>query len=342
MKLSYEPVDLHTRHTFKIAVDEMNGDVFENVIVRLEHEGVTGWGEAAPFFIYGENRGTVLAVLEALRPLIERCPDPWKAERLMEEMDSALALNFATKAAVDTALYDLQGKLCGQPLYRLLGLDASQTPLSSFTIGIDTPEVVRKKVREVRDYPMLKIKVGGPQDLESLAVVREEAPGAVLRVDANCGWEPHEALRMIDRLVEFGVEFVEQPLPAGNTSGMRWLAERSPLPLMADESCERLEDVPRCAGLFDAINIKLVKCGGVRHALKMIACARAHNMKVMLGCMLESSVLITAAAHISPLVDYADLDGAVLIADDPFEGMIFERGRMILPESPGLGVKPRA
>lgn len=341
MKLSYEPVDLHTRHPFKIAIEEMRGDVFENVIVRLEHEGVTGWGEAAPFFIYGENRGTVLASLETLRPLIERCSDPWKAERLMEEMDNALALNFSTKAAVDAALYDLQGKLCGQPLYRLFGLDPARTPLSSFTIGIDTPEVVRRKVREVRDYPVLKIKVGGPQDLESLAVVREEAPDAVLRVDANCGWEPHQALKIMERLVEFGVEFVEQPLPASNVVGMRWLADRSPLPLMADESCERLDDIPRCVGLFDAINIKLVKCGGVRHALKMISCARAHNMKIMLGCMLESSILITAAAHISPLVDYADLDGAVLVADDPFEGMKFDHCRMSLPDSPGLGVKPR-
>lgn len=342
MKLSYEPVDLHTRHTFRIAIESMQGDVFGNVIVKLEHEGVTGWGEAAPFFIYGEDRGTVLAALETLRPIIERCKSPWEAERLMEELESTLARNFATKAAIDAALYDLQGKLTGQPLYRLLGLDPSRTPTSSFTIGIDNPDVVRNKVREVKDYPVLKVKVGGPQDLESLAVVRQEAPEAIIRVDANCGWEPHEALRIIEKLMDFGVEFVEQPLPPNDLEGMRWLRDKSPLPLMADESCERLEDIPRCVGRFDAINIKMVKCGGVRHALKMIACARAHNLKIMLGCMLESSILITAAAHISPLVDYADLDGAVLIADDPFEGMKFDLGRMVLPSEPGLGVKPRA
>ena len=342
MKMSFEPVDLHPRHTFKIAIQAMSGDVFENVIVRLEHEGVTGWGEAAPFFIYGENRSTVLAALETLRPLIERAPDPWSAEKLMREMDETLALNYSVKAAVDCALYDLMGKLCGLPLYRMLGLDPAATPLSSFTIGIASPENVRLKVREVKDYPILKIKVGGPADLECLKVVRQEAPHAVIRVDANCGWQPHQALAMIEKLVDYGVEFVEQPLPPHEVEGMRWLRENSPLPLMADESCERLYDIPRCVGLFDAINIKLVKCGGVRHALKMIACARAHGLKIMLGCMLESSILITAAAHISPLVDYADLDGAVLIGDDPFEGMLFERGKMRLPEAPGLGVRPRA
>jgi len=338
MKMSYEPVDLHPRHTFKIAIQEMSGDVFENVIVRLEHEGATGWGEAAPFFIYGENRATVTAALESLRPLIERAPGPWAAEKLMREMDGALALNYSVKAAVDCALYDLMGKLCGQPLYRLLGLDPTATPLSSFTIGIDSPEVVRLKVREVKDYPVLKIKVGGPADLESLAVVRQEAPHAVIRVDANCGWQPHQALALIEKLVDYGVEFVEQPLPPHEVEGMRWLREHSPLPLMADESCERLNDIPRCVGLFDAINIKLVKCGGVRHALKMIACARAHGLKIMLGCMVSSSLSITAAAHLSPLTDYPDLDGNLLLARDPFTGVTVKDGWLILPGGPGLGV----
>ena len=341
MKISYEVVHLRAKHAFKIAREELEGDRFDNVIVKLEHDGLTGWGEAAPFVIYGENHRTVLAALETLKPTIEKWDDPWKAEKMMAEIDSVLELNYAAKAAIDAALYDIQGKITGVPVYSLLGLDPGDAPLSTFTIGIDAPEVVREKVREALDCPLLKIKVGGPQDIEILKVVREEAPEARIRVDANCGWEPHEALAMIEELADCGVvEFIEQPLPSANVEGMRWLHERSPLQLMADESCERLEHVPACVGLFDSINIKLAKCGGIRHALKMIGCARAHNLKVMLGCMLESSVLITAAAHISPLVDYADLDGHVLIANDPFVGMKFEAGRMIMPTAPGLGVQP--
>lgn len=340
MKISYEVVHLRAKHTFKIAREELEGDRFDNVIVKLEHDGLTGWGEAAPFVIYGENYRTVLAALETLKPAIEKWDDPWKAEKMMAELDSVLQLNYAAKAAIDAALYDIQGKIAGVPVYSLLGLDPDDAPLSTFTIGIDEPEIVREKVREVLDCPLLKVKVGGPQDVEALKAVCQEAPEARIRVDANCGWEPHEALVMIEELADYGVEFVEQPLPAANLEGMRWLHERSPLPLMADESCGRLESVPACVGLFDSINIKLAKCGGVRHALKMIGCARAHNLKVMLGCMLESSVLITAAAHISPLVDYADLDGHVLIANDPFTGMKFEAGKMIMPGEPGLGVQP--
>jgi len=341
MKISFEPVTLTARHTFKISRKEVSGDVFDNVIVKLEYEGLTGWGEAAPFVIYGENQTTTLAALETMGPVVESYDNPWMAESLSNERDAVLERNFAAKAAIDMALFDLQGKLCGQPLYRLLGLDPAGVPLSTFTIGIDTPETVRTKVREVKDFPLLKVKVGGPEDMECLKVVHEEASGARLRVDANCGWTPHEALRMIEKLVPFGVEFVEQPLPSSNVEGMRWLHMKSPLPLMADESCERLEDIQACVGQFDAINIKLAKCGGVRHALKMIHTARALELKVMLGCMIETSICITAAAHISPLVDYADLDGAVLIADDPFGGMKFEKCRMTLPTEPGLGVEPR-
>jgi len=340
MKISFEPVELRCRHTFNIARKELSGDVFKNVIVKLEYDGLTGWGEAAPSLIYGENQRTVMAALETLAPLVEKCADCWKLESLMRELDSELERNFSAKAAIDTALHDLQGKICGLPLYSLLGLDPDEAPLSTFTIGMDTVEVVRRKVREATDFPLLKVKVGGPRDLELVKVVRQEAPEAVLRVDANCGWGPHEALRLIEELVAFEVELVEQPLPPSDVEGMRWLHERSPLPLMADESCERLEDVPACVGLFDAINIKLAKCGGIRHALKMIHCARAHGLKVMLGCMIETSILVSAAAHLSPLVDYADLDGAALLAEDPFKGMRLEKGRIILPEAPGLGVEP--
>lgn len=337
MKLSIQPVELTARHALTIA-NHTIGNLFRNVVIKLEYDGQSGLGEAAPFMIYGENQHTVIAVLETLRPLIEQLDNPWEAERIMAALDNELGRNYSAKAAIDMALYDLQGKLCGQPVYRMLGLDAEDIPLSSFTIGIDTPEMLGKKICEAEGFPLLKIKVGGPQDMETLKIIREQAPEARLRVDANCGWEPRQALRVIEEMAEFGVEFVEQPLPPTNLEGARWLYERSPLPLMADESCERLEDIPGCAGRFDAINIKLAKCGGIRHALKMIGCARALGLEVMLGCMLETSISITAAAHISPLVDYADLDGAVLISNDPFTGMGFERCRIILPATPGLGI----
>ncbi|MBW7997609.1 MAG: dipeptide epimerase [Candidatus Glassbacteria bacterium] len=339
MKISWEPISLTTKHTFKIAREELTGDRFDNVIVRLEHEGIVGWGEAAPFFIYGDNQRTVIAALETWQPFIERWEDPWQSEKMMAELDGVLEGNFAAKSAVDCALYDLQGKLAELPVYRMLGLSPDAVPVSSFTIGIDTPEVVREKVREAKNCPVLKVKVGGPQDMDVLEVVRREAPEAVIRVDANCGWEPHHALRMIHQLAEEGVEFVEQPLPAADIESQRWLYEKSPLPLMADESCERLEDIQNCVGRFDMINIKLSKCGGLRHALKMIGAARAHGMEIMLGCMLESSIQITAAAQISPLVDYADLDGAELLANDPFTGVEFNNGKLVLPHGPGLGVE---
>jgi L-alanine-DL-glutamate epimerase-like enolase superfamily enzyme len=261
----------------------------------------------------------------------------------MEALDRKLERNFAAKSAIDMALYDLQGQLCGLPVYRMLGLSTDKIPASTFTLGIDSAEKIRERVRLYKDYPMLKIKVGGPEDIETIRVVRSEAPKVRIRVDANCGWQPRQALLMIQQMAELGVEYVEQPLPAANMEGARWLYERSPLPLMADESCERLEDISDCIGRFDAINIKMAKCGGIRHALKMISAARAFQMGVMLGCMLETSIGVTAAAHISPLVDYLDLDGAELTGNDPCRGMTFKNGWLTLPDKPGLGVgKPSA
>ena len=332
-------MELKARFDFKIAHDTVSTEVFRNVVVRLEHEGLSGLGEAAPFEIYGENHHTVIAALKTLAPCIEECADPWQAESLMDLLDSTLERNYATKAAIDMALYDLQGKLAGMPVCRMLGLDPRKLPLSTFTLGIDSPEVIRERLRQVKDCALLKIKVGGPDDMDTLRIVRQESPDVRIRVDANCGWKPRQALEMIEQMVELGVEFVEQPLPAADTRGASWLYEHSPLPLMADESCERLEDIPACLGRFDAINIKLAKCGGLRHALKMIGCARAHKLDIMLGCMLETSIGVTAAAHIGPLVDYLDLDGAELVGNDPCVGMKFEGGRLTLPDKPGLGVE---
>ena len=340
MKISYEPLELKVKQNLNIAHEGFSGDVFHNVALRLEHEGITGLGEAAPFFIYGENQQTVLAALETLTPIIERAENPWQAERLLQELDTALGQNWSAKAAIDMALCDLKGKLCNKPLHSLWGLESRDTPLSSYTLYLESPEIIQEQVRRVADWPVLKIKLGGPDDLKVMEIVRGEAPEAVIRVDANAGWEPRQALRMIDELVRFGVEFVEQPLPAWNVEGQKWLFSRSPLPLIADESCLRLEDVPRMRGFFDGINIKLTKCGGGVHALKMISCARALGLKIMLGCMVETSISLTAAGQISPLVDYADLDGNTLLERDPYTGMRFEKCSLILPEEPGLGVQP--
>ncbi|MBN2289653.1 MAG: dipeptide epimerase [Candidatus Glassbacteria bacterium] len=339
MRISYEPMELRASHSLDIAHEGFSGNVFHNVLVRIEYEGIIGLGEAAPFFIYGENQRTSMAAMESLAPVVRQAEDPWGAESLMQEIDSALAGNQSVKAAIDMALYDLQGQLCGKPLHSLLGLRAEDTPQSTFTLYLDSPETLREKVRRVADWPLLKVKLGGQYDLEAIELVRKEAPDAVIRVDANAAWEPHQALDMIKELVRYQVEFVEQPLPAADPEGMRWLHSRSPLPLVADESCLRLEDLPGLRGLFDGINIKLTKCGGIRHALKMISCARALGLKIMLGCMVESSISLTAAGQISPLVDYADLDGNTLLEHDPFIGMQFDKCRLVLPAGPGLGVK---
>jgi L-alanine-DL-glutamate epimerase-like enolase superfamily enzyme len=226
------------------------------------------------------------------------------------------------------------------PLFEMLGLDPARTPQTSFTIGLDTPEVVVRKVREAAAYPILKVKMGAPNDREVLSAVRDTTDRAI-RVDANEGWTSEDALERLDWLAGLGVEFVEQPLPADRIEETRALRRRSPLPFYADESVHRAADIPRLAGAFDGINIKLMKCGGIAEALRMVAVARAHGMKVMLGCMIESSLAITAAAHLSPLVDTADLDGNLLIDGDPFLGATVTNGRIELPRTPGLGVSAR-
>jgi L-alanine-DL-glutamate epimerase-like enolase superfamily enzyme len=246
----------------------------------------------------------------------------------------------AAEAAIDMALCDLAGKKLGVPLYELMGLDARQTPVTSFTIGMDTPEVVEAKVVEAGGYEVLKIKMGSDEDRQILEAVRA-VTDRPLRVDANEGWTLEGARARLEWLESMGVELVEQPLPAGQLEEMRELRRVSPLPLFADESVYRAADIPRLAGAFDGINIKLMKCGGLAEARRMIAVARAHGMQVMLGCMIESSLAITAAAHLSPLVDFADLDGNLLIANDPFVGVTVKDGRLVLPEGPGLGVRPR-
>ena len=337
MRVTAEPLDLPLRHPFRISRGVQ--DRAHSLLVTVESGGVSGIGEAAPDSsgYYGETIATMLAALPALEA---RLPDdPLLREEAVAGMDAALHHGHgALKSALDMALWDYAGQLTGQPVYRLLGLNPERAPLTSLTIGIDTPDEMAQRAREAADFPILKIKIGTEQDVERVRAIRD-VTAATLRVDANAAWTSREALRHIEQLAPFGIEFVEQPVAADDLAGLRFVRERSPLPIIADESCFTLADVPRLADCCDGINIKLAKCGGITNALKLIAAARAHSLKVMLGCMVSSSLAITAAAQISPLVDYADLDGALLIADDPFVGVRVERGRLLLPEEPGLGVR---
>lgn len=309
------------------------------VWVRLtDSDGVEGWGEADPSSYYGETADTVLAKLALLEPLLPA--DPFDLEAAEARLAAAVPRNGAARVALSAALHDLVGKRLGQPLWRLWGLDPARAPRSSFTIGLDTPEKMKAKVVEAAPYPVLKIKLGTDRDEEILRTIRE-ATDKPLRVDANAGWTVDRALQLLPVLQEYGVELVEQPLPPEDLEGLVRVHRASPLPIVVDESCIVASDIPRVAAATDGINIKLAKCGSLREALRMIATARAHGLQVMVGCMLESSLGITAAAQFTPLVDIADLDGAALCVNDPFVGATIEGGQIALPTGPGLGVTRR-
>ena len=329
---------LTLRHTWTISRN--SSDFKENVFVRIERDGVQGWGEAAPNVRYGETPAQTLAVLERARSLFES-NDWFDYVDLREKWEDVTKGQSCAGAALDMAVLDWVGGKLGVPLYRLFGLDRAKTPITTFSIGIDTPEVVRRKVREAADFPILKIKVGRDNDAEILAAVRD-VTDRPLRVDANEGWcDKTLALDRIRWLQGLGVELIEQPLPADMLDETAWLRERVDIPIIADEAVKGTEDIPKLACAYDGINIKLMKAGGIQEAMRMIHVARALGLKVMLGCMIASSVAISAAAHLSPLVDYADLDGHLLIANDPFVGVTVEQGKLTLNDRPGLGVSER-
>ncbi|MEP6495715.1 MAG: dipeptide epimerase [bacterium] len=340
MKLQHDISIVHTTHPFVIA----RGGTSEHRLMRvrvIDDDGVEGWGEAAPNRFYGETADTALAALARLAPIVEAC-DPWALEDVEAEMNRALRFNGSVKSAISAALHDLAGKRLGVPVYTLWGLDAGKAPLSSFTIAIAaSEEELRTRIMQAAAYPVLKVKLGTNHDAQIIRTVRQAAPDKILRVDANAAWTAKHALAMVDVLVECGVEYVEQPLPPHDLDGLRFVRERSALPVIADESCVVAADIPRLAGVVDGINIKLSKCGGLRQALQMIATARAHNMLVMAGCMIETSLGITAAAHFAPLLDYADFDGAALLSDDPYVGATIANGKIAIPAAPGLGVVKR-
>jgi len=335
--LETQIIRLKLRHTWTTTMS--SSDYRDTLQVRFTSDGVTGIGEGAPIVRYQENAEGARQAVESVRDVVAG-GDPWQFEKLMAEVFRRVPGQYAAKAAIDIALLDWVGKKLDVPLYRYFGLDPKAAPVTTFSIGIDTPEVTRQKVREAEPFPVLKIKVGLDTDEATIAAVRS-VTSKPLRVDANEGWkDKEEAVRKINWLETQGVEFVEQPMPAAMLEETRWVHERVHLPLIADEACTRASDIPRLAGAYDGVNVKLDKSGGILEAFRMIQVARALGMKTMLGCMVSSSVSVTAAAHLSPLVDYADLDGNLLIANDPFSGVQVEHGNLILPDRPGLGLIP--
>ena len=336
LRMETEVLQLRTRHPFIIARGGQSD--YRTVWVRLrDGDGQEGWGEAAPTKFYGETTESVLAALDLYAGMLPSDPfDLEESERRWE----LLRRNPAARAALSSALHDLVGKRLGIPVYRLWGLDPTKAPRSTFTIGLDTPEKIRAKVLEAKEYPILKIKLGTDRDEEILRTIRD-ATDREIRVDANCGWTVKQAIQMLPVLKEFGVTVLEQPLPPSELDGLAEVTRRAEIPVIADESCETADDIPPLVGKVDGINIKLAKCGSLREAIRMIAVARAHGLMVMVGCMIESSIGITAAAHFTPLVDIVDLDGAALLADDPFVGATIEGGQVSLPTGPGLGLRRR-
>jgi L-alanine-DL-glutamate epimerase-like enolase superfamily enzyme len=337
LKLSATVQTLRTRHPFIIA--RGGKSEYRTVVVTLrDADGLEGWGEAAGVAYYGESAETALAALKVYEGVLP--DDPSDLESAERGFEAALKGNPGARAALSAALHDLVGKRLGVPLWKLWGLDAARAPKSTFTIGIDSVEKMQAKVKEAAEYPILKIKLGSDRDIEILRGLRQ-VTDKELRVDANCGWTPKQAVQMLPVLEEFGVTVLEQPVDPRDLDGLALVRRHSSLPVIADESCLTSADIPALVGRVDGINIKLAKCGSLREAIRMIHTARAHRMMVMVGCMIESSLAITAAAHLTPLVDIVDLDGAALLADDPFVGASIAGGQVHLPDGPGLGVTRR-
>lgn len=336
MKLSFKPFDLQLRHVFTIA--NSSRTTTPVVLTEITYEGVTGYGEASLPPYLGESQASVIEFLKKVD--LSQFSSPFLLDDILTYVDKIAENNTAAKAAVDIALHDLVGKLIGQPWYKLWGLDKSKTPSTTFTIGIDTEEVIKQKTREVAGlYNILKVKLGRDNDKEIINAIRS-VTDKPLAIDANQGWkDKHQALDMIYWLKEQGIVMIEQPMPKYNLDDTAWVTEQSPLPIFADESFQRLHDVMRLKGAFTGVNIKLMKCTGMREAHKIITVARACNMKVMIGCMTETSCAISAASQLSPAVDWADLDGNLLISNDVFKGTEVVDGVITLNDLPGIGLE---
>jgi len=329
MKLHWEPLTLDLKVTFRVAHGA--SDQRYNVLVHLDD----GVGEAAAVPYYGE---TQQGIIEYLKSVPDLGDDPFAMDAVLSKRPAG---SRAARSAIDEALHDLWGKKLGQPLYKLFGLDPNHLPLTSFTIGMDEPEVMAEQAR-ASNYPIIKIKLGSEKDEEIVAAICK-ATNAKLRVDANAGWSRERALQIIPRLAGYGLEFIEQPLAVDDVEGYFWLkeklhAQKVSTPIFADETAKTSHDVVKLAGAIDGVVVKTMKSEGIREALRMIHTARAHDMQIMLSCMVESSVGVTAAAHLAPLCDYADLDGPLLIRNDPYRGLLYDGAKFTLPDRPGLGL----
>ncbi|GAB6007689.1 dipeptide epimerase [Dysgonomonas reticulitermitis] len=336
MKLSFKPYDLQLRHVFTIA--NSSRTTTPVVLTEITYDGITGYGEASLPPYLGETQASVMDFLKKVN--LEQFSGPFELDDILSYVDKIAENNTAAKASVDIALHDLVGKIMGQPWYKIWGLNKDNTPDTTFTIGIDTEEVVKQKTREADPlYNILKVKLGRDNDKQMIEAIRTVTDKPIA-IDANQGWkDKHHALDMIFWLKERGIVMIEQPMPKYNLEDAAWVTERSPLPVFADESFQRLSDVLRLKGAFTGINIKLMKCTGMREAWKMLTVARAVNMKVMIGCMTETSCAISAAAQLSPAVDWADLDGNLLISNDCFSGATVVKGKIQLSEAAGIGIK---
>ncbi len=334
MKLSFKPYTLELNHVFTIATSSRSTTPV--MLTQIEYDGVIGYGEASMPPYLGESQETATKFLSKVN--LSQFNDPFKMEEILDYVDGIEAKNTAAKAAVDIALHDLVGKLMGQPWYKVWGYDAAKTPHTSFTIGIDTAEVVKEKVKEASPYSILKVKLGRATDKEMIETIRSVTDKPLV-VDVNQGWtDKHFALDMIHWLNERGVKMVEQPMPKTQVDDMAWLTENSPLPTFADESLQRIPDVIKAHGVYSGINIKLMKCTGLREAHKMVNLAKSLEMKVMLGCMTETSCAISAISQLAPEADWADIDGNLLIGNDPFEGTLVVDGKLVLADAPGIGL----
>ena len=336
MQLSYELKTLRLLHPFILSDSRI--ETKDVIIIRIEHEGTAGIGESSPSRYYGEPPESVLECLGKAAVLLKRFKDPSAIDDIMQWLLQHFPENNSARSGIDIALHDWLGKKLQMPLYECFRLDKAKTPLTSFTIGIDELNVIEKKIREAESYPILKIKLGvGDLDYEIIKSIRK-VTDKTLRVDVNEGWNKEEAALKIDWLAREEVELIEQPLPKENYDDMIWLKQRSVLPLFADESVKTNEDISGLRECFHGINIKLDKCGGLREAMRMIKTARKHELKVMLGCMIQTAIGTTAAAHISPMADFADLDGHLLLTDQSFKGMEIKNGKIILNDKYGIGI----
>lgn len=335
MKLRFTPYELQLKHVFTLASSSRTTTPV--MLTEIEYGGVRGFGEASMPPYLGESQESAAKYL--LQVDLSQFRDPFLIEDIVEYLDGIMPGNYAAKASVDIALHDLVGKLVGKPWFRLWGLDPLKTPYTSFTIGIDTPEVVRQKVAEAEPYKILKVKLGLGNDREMIETIRTVS-GKPICVDVNQGWKDRNyALEMAHWLNEQNVIFLEQPMPKTMIDDLAWLNEKSPIPVVADEALQTIDDLLPMKGVYSAINIKLMKCGGMNAAYKMAVMAREMGMKVMIGCMTETSCAISAAAQLSPLVTWADLDGNLLISNDIYDGVKVVDGRITLNESPGIGIK---